>query len=113
MNLLNVTIREVKKDKISLLPYARFDCFAFVLLFSQKIGEKAESKMKNFTQDLIESVLDFGGTFYLPYRVHYTHKQVLKAYPNILKWLSVKKLLDPDYVFQSQFFDFLKSISSH
>lgn len=103
MNLLNVTIREVRKDEDTLLAYAREDVFAFVLLFSQKTGESEEDLMKNFTQALIDDVLDMGGTFYLPYRLHYTPEQFCKAYPMFQRFLELKKKYDPDEIFGSQF----------
>ncbi len=37
MNILNVTIREVKQDNIFLLSYANTDAFGVVCLFSQNL----------------------------------------------------------------------------
>ncbi len=110
MNILNVTIREVKKDTISLLPYAVSDMFGVVCLFSQKQGNKSELRMKNFTTEVIDVVNSLQGTFYLPYRLHYNKKQLEGAYPNIENWFRTKNDLDPRNIFNSQFFEHIKNL---
>ena len=103
MNLLNVTIREVKQDHVSMLAYAQQDVFGFVLLFSQAQDRFDEYKMQTFTHDLIDHVLKLQGTFYLPYRLHWSSTQLVKAYPSLSKWLAIKNKWDPEHVFNSQF----------
>lgn len=110
VNLLNVTIRDVQKDTVSLLPYAKGDVYGVVCLFSQNQTEKDEHKMKNFTQAVIKDCLALGGTFYLPYRLHYTGHQIVIAYPEIINWVALKKKYDPDFLFQSQFFSYIQNI---
>jgi FAD/FMN-containing dehydrogenase len=112
MNILNVTIREVRKDTISMLAYAKEDMFAIVCLFSQGQNQDEERKMKAFTQNVIDSVLEVRGTFYLPYRLHYTPQQVHKAYPRLPEWLALKKKWDPEGIFSSQFFDYINTNST-
>ncbi len=110
INMLNVTIREVKKDSLSLLPYAREDVFSLVCLISQKQTDLEERVMEGFTKATIQDVLALGGTFYLPYRLHYDASLLLKAYPHILKWLQFKNKVDPSGVFQSNFFQYIEKI---
>lgn len=105
MNLLNVTIRQLNRDEDTLLAYANQDVFSFVLLFSQRSGIDEEQKMATFTQGLIDAVLDLGGTFYLPYRLHYTREQVAQAYPRIKEFLVLKREYDPSGLFTSQFYE--------
>lgn len=107
MNVLNVTIREVLKDTLSSLPYAKDDMFGVVCLFSQERTEKDEEIMKVFTQAVVTQALDLGGTFYLPYKLHFTHDQILRAYPEIKNWMHLKKSYDPTFLLQSQFFHYL------
>jgi FAD/FMN-containing dehydrogenase/glycerophosphoryl diester phosphodiesterase len=109
MNILNVTIRDVSKDNISLLPYAKQDMFALVCLFSQKRELEDEAKMKEFTEKVVEDVLKLNGSFYLPYRLHYTRQQLLKAYPEIGDWIKLKRKWDPKQVFDSEFFQYINS----
>ncbi len=110
INALNVTIREVLKDNISFLAYAREDVFGLVCLFSQMDNMKDEEQMKNFTQSVIAEAINLGGTFYLPYRLHYTLNQVLESYPNISEWIDKKKKYDPNLLLNSQFFIYLSNM---
>jgi FAD/FMN-containing dehydrogenase/glycerophosphoryl diester phosphodiesterase len=107
MNILNVTIRDVSKDNISTLPYAKQDMFAFVCLFSQKQEFTDEAKMKEFTEKVIDDVLKLNGSFYLPYRLHYTQEQLSKAYPEIGDWINLKRKWDPKQVFDSEFYQYV------
>lgn len=110
VNILNVTIREVRKDEISALPYATEDSFGLVCLFSQGRSDDEELKMKNFTQEAISTANALGGRFYLPYRLHYTSDQLLKSYPNIERWLALKKKYDPKEILDSNFYKNLKTL---
>lgn len=91
VNILNVTIREVQRDSISLLPYAQQDVFGLVCLFSQSVTNSAEETMRKFTHDTISKAINLNGTFYLPYRVFFDKTQLVKAYPNIENWRELKK----------------------
>lgn len=110
INILNVTIREVKRDSSSSLPYAKKDVYGLVCLFSQGQTPQEEEKMKNFTQAVIDEALLLKGTFYLPYRLHYTGKQIVSAYPEIHRWMELKGKYDPHCLLQSQFFQHLRGI---
>lgn len=110
VNLLNITIREVKKDELSLMPYARKDVFAFVMLFSQAQGGQEEIRMKKFTQQAIEAALKLEGTFYLPYRLHYTKEELLRAYPTIALWKTLKDKWDLERRFESQFSQYVEAL---
>lgn len=101
MNILNITIREIRKDNISLLPYTREDMFGLVCLFSQNQSLSDETKMVRFTQSMIDDTLKLNGTFYLPYRLHYRQDQILKAYPSLLNWIKVKEKWDKNQLFDS------------
>lgn len=108
MNLLNVTIREVNKDKDTMLNYAKKDVFSFVLFFSQDKSLLGEKRMEVFTKEMITEVLKIGGTFYLPYRPHYTMQQMAEAYPRLAEFLALKLKYDPKEFFSSQFYERIK-----
>jgi FAD/FMN-containing dehydrogenase/glycerophosphoryl diester phosphodiesterase len=110
INLLNVTIREVKKDNISSLSYAKKDVYGLVCLFSQGQTLEDEEKMRKFAQSIIDEALILDGSFYLPYRLHYKANQMLAAYPEAKIWLKLKKKYDPNLIFQSQFFRHIDTI---
>lgn len=106
-NLLNLTIREVKEDTISALPYAKTEVFALVLLFSQSDDANGEYHIEKFTRMLIKETLALNGSFYLPYRLHYTHQELIQAYPMFENWLALKKKYDPNFLFFSEFMYFI------
>jgi FAD/FMN-containing dehydrogenase/glycerophosphoryl diester phosphodiesterase len=110
MNILNVTIREVRKDIVSLLPYAKQDVFGFVCLFSQDNKVDSDKKMKEFTRSLIGEVLELDGTFYLPYSLDYTSDQLIRSYPNIKEWMLLKKKYDPELILSNKFFQYIDDL---
>lgn len=103
VNLLNVTIREVLKDDISKWPYAQQDVFALVCLYNTDESKSSNQLMQRFTRKLIDRLLVHEGTFYLPYRMHYTDEQLLKAYPSLRDWKTLKKQWDPENRLMSLF----------
>ena len=87
-DLLNITIREVRKDEDTYLRYARSDVFAFVILFSQPRTPEGDASMERMTREIIDAVLDLGGCYYLPYRLHATKEQFNRSFPNAGVFLS-------------------------
>lgn len=106
INLLNMTLREVRQDKITLMPYAQKDVIALVCFYAQEKGAAAEKEMIKFTQQTIDTAFKHGGSFYLPYRLHYTKEQFLKAYPHAPEFMALKKKWDPQTIFTSEFFNY-------
>jgi hypothetical protein len=49
-------------------------------------------------------VLELGGRYYLPYRLHATQRQFEQAYPQAAKFFEHKRQYDPDELFQNQFY---------
>ncbi|TWS97572.1 FAD-binding oxidoreductase [Reyranella sp. CPCC 100927] len=103
-DLLNVTVRDVRRDSRSTLAYARDDMFGLVMLFVQERTVVAEERMQRMTRSLIDAVLDVGGTFYLPYRPHATAAQLRRAYPAWDAAMAAKRRLDPAGVFQNELY---------
>ncbi len=106
-NLLNVTIREITEDSDTALPYAKKDMFGLVMLFTIDRTEEAESVLQNKVSGLIDLALEQGGTFYLPYRNYANSEQMIKAYPELDRFISFKKKRDPDEIFASEFYSYL------
>lgn len=103
-DLLNVTIRNVRRDDDTILRYADQEMFALVLLFVQERSPAGESQMAAMTRDLIDAALDRGGRYYLPYRLHATVEQFQRAYPQAKEFFALKRRYDPDELFQNQFY---------
>jgi FAD/FMN-containing dehydrogenase len=92
--LLNITLRYVNTDRDSVLAYAPEPRIASVLLFSQEKTARGEADMARMTRDLIDRVLDIGGTYYLPYRPHATLEQLRRGYPRAESFAAKKREVD-------------------
>jgi len=104
VDLLNVTVRKVKEDRLTTLRYARADVFGLVMLFHYQATSEADDVMGLKTRKLIDAALDCGGTYYLPYRRHATVDQFRRAYPDWASFTRVKDEQDPKGVFQNAFY---------
>ncbi len=80
--LLNCTIRYVQHDQDSVLNYASAaeGSFAFVLYYRLPRTASADALLATFHQRFVAHTLLLGGTFYLPYRHHYSDADLLRAY---------------------------------
>jgi FAD/FMN-containing dehydrogenase len=102
-DLLNVTIRNVYADTDSLMRYADQELFGLVLLFNQGRSREDEADMSALARALIDAVLDLGGRHYLPYRLHATREQLVRAYPQAPTFFARKRFYDPRAIFQNGF----------
>jgi FAD/FMN-containing dehydrogenase len=104
VDLLNVTVRNVRPDRDAFLRYADREVFGLVMLFNQQRSPAADAKLQVLSQALIEAALDVGGTYYLPYRLHTTPTQFHRAYPQATEFFQLKRKYDPQEVFQNYFY---------
>lgn len=104
VDLLNITVRNVKKDSDTYLNYAKTEVFGFVMLFNQEKNKSAEAEMISLTKELIDAAVSLHGTYYLPYRLHATKSQMLEAYPQVKEFFQLKRTYDPQEVFNNQFY---------
>lgn len=102
---LNVTLRYVAADKVSTLSFAPEPRIAAVMSFSQVVTPEAEVEMIQLTERLIDAVIELGGSFYLPYRLHARRDQVTKAYPNAFRFAVRKRYYDPRLLFRHAMWD--------
>ena len=104
IDLLNITIREIKQDEDAYMNYAREDVFGLVFLFNQKKTESQEEAMQNLTHQLLDTALKYEGTYYLPYRLHIDRNKMRLAYPQADQFFKLKKKYDPDEVLSNRFY---------
>jgi FAD/FMN-containing dehydrogenase len=104
LELLNVTIRDVRRDDETMMSYAREDVFAVVLFFSQRPDAAEENAMREATREMIDSALRHDGTYYLPYRLHATPAQFRSAYPKCGAFFAMKAKIDPSRLLQNRWF---------
>ena len=103
-NLLNVTVRSMERDDDSFLRYADQRMYSLVMLFNQPRTPAGEVRMESMTRALIDAALAAGGRYYLPYRLHATREQFVRAYPQGAEFFRLKRQYDPDERFQNQFY---------
>jgi FAD/FMN-containing dehydrogenase len=108
VDLLNITLRNVRKDDDTYLHYANEEVFGFVMLFNQSTDPQAEIEMKTLTQQLINAAIALKGTYYLPYRLHATKEQLYTAYPQAREFFLLKKKYDSTEVFKNKFYETYK-----
>ena len=100
-----MTLRYVKADEKSVLTYASERRIAAVMSFSQSVTPDGERKMLTMTEALIDRVIDLGGTFYLPYRLHPRRDQVRAAYPRFDEFVRQKNQFDRGLLFRNSMWD--------
>jgi hypothetical protein len=61
--------------------------------------------MAAMTRRLIDAVLEAGGSFYLPYRLHASRAQVARAYPKMEAFVAGKRQHDPGLLFRNALWD--------
>ncbi len=105
VNMLNISIRHSKKDPGSLLAWAKEEVFAFVIYYKQGTSGLAQTTVGLWTRELIDAVISVGGSYYLPYQLHATQEQFLKAYPRANEFFALKLRLDPNNIFSNKLWD--------
>lgn len=104
VDLLNITVRDVKPDTDTALPYAREHVFGLVMLFHLPLGQESDLNMQAFTRSMTDAVLKVGGTYYLPYRLHASREQFKAAYPQAEAFFAEKHRFDPKGIFTNTFY---------
>ncbi len=105
VNVINVSIRHAFPDLGAKLAWARTESFAFVVYYKQDTDSAAVSEVEKWTRQMIDQVLSVGGTYYLPYQLHATDEQLLRAYPGLIEYFEIKKQYDPSNKFTNKLWD--------
>ncbi|HZM45087.1 MAG TPA: FAD-binding protein [Burkholderiales bacterium] len=105
VNVLNVSIRHAMPDPGSLLAWARTETFAFVVYYKQRTRANARERVAVWTRELIDAVLEVGGSYYLPYQAHATPDQFHRAYPQAHELFALKHALDPEFRLRNVLWD--------
>ena len=106
VTLLNITIRFLNHDTEAFLPYAKDESgsYAFVLYYRLARSSSAELELEALHNALVELTLECNGTFYLPYRHHYSDEQLATSYPGIGDFFAAKQRFDPCNRFSNAWF---------
>jgi FAD/FMN-containing dehydrogenase len=103
------TIRAIRKDTETFLPWARddFACIIFNLLTEHT--EAGVDRTRRACRALIDAAAARGGSFYLTYHRWASREQLLRCHPRLPEFLDVKERLDPNLVFDSDWHRWLRS----
>nr|WP_156943841.1 FAD-binding oxidoreductase [Roseivivax isoporae] len=102
---LNVTLRHVEADPVSVLAHSPTPRIAAVMSFTQERTARAEADHVRMTRRLIDRVLALGGSYYLPYRPHARADQFAAAYPRAAEFAAAKRALDPRLALRNNLWD--------
>jgi FAD/FMN-containing dehydrogenase len=102
-NLLNASIRAVHAED-NALTYAPQPAFSVVLYLNQSTDAEGNARMAALTGELIDLASAHGGRFFLPYQLHYTPEQLLRAYPEVTSFFEAKRAWDPAGVFSNTWY---------
>lgn len=105
VNALNVSIRYSPAEPGTLLGWAKREVFSFVLYYKQRAARWADNASAVWTRQLIDAALANGGRYYLPYRLHATPAQFLRAYPEADAFAVLKATIDPQRRFRNRLWD--------
>ena len=61
--------------------------------------------MRALTGELIDLAADLGGTFFLPYQLHYSAEQLQRSSPAIKEFLAAQRQYDPSGLFTNTFYE--------
>ena len=99
---LNVSIRHSPADAESVMAWARQDVFCFVIYFKERVLSESVRLVGDWTRELIDSALELGGSYYLPYQLHATRAQFERAYPQHAQFVAIKERYDPARRFSNE-----------
>jgi FAD/FMN-containing dehydrogenase len=105
VNLINVTLRFIRRDDVTALSYAPREMIALVLYCSVERSPSAQANLREATLRLIDLSIAGNGTFYLPYRLDYGVTQLRAAYQQIDEFFAAKRRYDPEERFANRFYE--------
>ena len=101
------TIRLIRKDSETLLPWARQDQACVIFNLHVRHTPDGIAHAAGSFRALIDLAVERGGSFFLTYHRWATKAQLLAAYPQLPDFLGRKRHLDPAGTFRSDWHDWL------
>ncbi|MCS5548764.1 MAG: FAD-binding oxidoreductase [SAR86 cluster bacterium] len=112
MDIIYGTVRLIKTDNETFLPWAKKDYACIVLNLRVEHTEDGIEKGKSDFRLLIDVALSHGGSYFLTYHKWARKDQLLEAYPQFPRFLKLKLKYDPEEMFQSDWYRFYKEMFS-
>ncbi|MFZ6743319.1 FAD-binding oxidoreductase [Undibacterium sp. JH2W] len=104
VDLIYGTVRLIKADTESFLPWARQDYACVIFNLHTEHSESGMAATAAAFGRLINLAILRDGSFYLTYGRYATAKQTRHCYPNFGNFLTYKRRFDPELLFQSTWF---------
>lgn len=104
------TVRMIERDDETFLAWARerFACVIFTLHAERTPSGLA--RLADTCRGIIDKAANHGGSYYLTYHRYATRKQVERCYPQFNEFLRLKKKYDPNGIFQSEWYRYVKKL---
>jgi FAD/FMN-containing dehydrogenase len=103
-NLIYGTIRLIRRDDETFLAWAREDFACIVMNLRVGHSDLGLQEAALQFQRLIDLALEQGGSYFLTYHRWARKDQVMKAYPQFVEFLELKRSYDPEERFQSEWY---------
>lgn len=103
-NLIYGTVRLIKADRHTFLAWAREDFACIIFNLHTTHGQEGERRSAKIFRELIALARSYGGSFYLTYHRYVEKDDLLGCYPQFEEFLKKKLDLDPEELFQSQWY---------
>ena len=98
------TIRLIEKDDESFLPWAKESYVCIVMNLHVSHSPQGIAKAANDFRRIIDRAIEQGGSYFLTYHRWASHRQLDVCYPQMLKFLDLKRKYDANEVFQSDWY---------
>lgn len=103
-NVIYGTVRFIQRDEETFLPWASQDFACIVMNLRVTHTPEGTQKAQEEFRRLIDRALERDGSFFLTYHRWAKKEQMLKAYPQFMEFLALKKQYDPEERFQSEWY---------
>lgn len=98
------TIRLIEKDSESFLAWAKESWACLVINLHVSHSPQGLARAATDFRRLIERAIEYGGSYFLTYHRWASRSQVERCYPQMAKFLELKRKYDPDERFQSDWY---------
>ena len=104
------TVRLIRKDEEAPMTWAKESYACLILNLHVNHSEEDIQRNQRIFSGLIDLAIAEGGSFYLTYHKWFSKQQLLAAYPQIYTFMARKRELDPDELFTSDWFEYVKEM---
>lgn len=108
INTINISLRFVKKARLSLLNYAPENMISVVIYLNIWNVRPELEKLTEWTDRQIEYLVKLDGIYYLPYLLCYDYQQLSRMYPKLREFAHLKQYYDNKNKLRGMFYDHIR-----